>query len=195
MIISDLLERKTFGLARKIAFTMALVLTLYSLPFSTLRSQNVDAYAGFAKRKISPLDLAVAEKAISSDNDGGRLLAPEEIAGIISRFEQHPKLVFTRRMYIDMMRAHITENEFVTRSSLYDFVTNCNIDKNTLPSLQALNVSEIVVNGTNETTQFADFLVSAQYQRYAKINGYSIWTKKSSPTSNTGHNDLVRVGL
>lgn len=177
LIAIGLLERKTSRFTLALASTVVLGLTLYSLPFNTLRPDNIGPAEGFAAWKVPGAHLVVAQKAIKIDSDGGRLLAPDEIAGVISRFEQHPRLVSSRGLYLDLLGSSIGEIEYRERRALYDFVTGKTAEKGELIrlALRTLDVSVIVVNEDNETPEVIRLLKSEGYHQQERIHGYQIW--------------------
>jgi len=179
MIASELFERKTSKFPIALLSTLVLILVFYSLPFNTLRLSNIGPIEGFAAWKIPGAHLVVAQKAIKSISDGGRLLAPDEIAGVISRFEQHPRLVSTRGFYLEMFRSSIGEIEYRQRRILYDFVKGQNKGKSEIVrlALRTLDVSVIVLHMNTETLNVISFLKSEGYRKGEEISGYSIWTR------------------
>lgn len=179
MIAIELFERKTHRLIPALLSAIVFILTLYSLSFNTLRPENIGSVEGFAAWKVPGAHLVVAQKAIKIDSDGGRLLAPDEIAGLISRFEHHPRLVSTRGLYLDLMGPSIGGVEYTPRRVLYDFVTGKTEQKTEVVrlALSTLDVSVIVLNINNETKDITLLLRSEGYKQREWINDYSIWTK------------------
>jgi hypothetical protein len=154
-------------------------LIVLSLPFHTLRSQNSGLQWDFAGRKIPINDYLVAEKAIHVNGKKGRLLAPDEISGVISRFEEHPKLVSVRGMYLDSRAEAFGREEYLERSALHRFVSG-SPEKDTEISSRALNslkVATIVMAQKNENEDIIRFLLSEDYRRVVMTNNYSIWSR------------------
>jgi hypothetical protein len=180
MIVAYLFERKSSRLIPAVLSTVALALTVYSLPFNTLRPENVGPFEGFATWKVPGTHLVVAQKAIAIDNDGGRLLAPDEIAGVISRFEDHPRLISTRGLYLDLMRPLVGDAEIIPRKLLYDFVTGNGIPKieRVRSALRSLDVSVIVLKLDIETNGVLTLLDSEGFKQREVGDGYSIWARR-----------------
>lgn len=180
MIMAEFFERKSSRLIPVILSFVVAVLTICSLPFNTLRSENIGSIEGFASWKVPVAHLDVAQKAMDRDNDGGRVLAPDEIAGVISRFEKHPRLISTRGLYLDLMRPLVGESEFMPRKLLYDFVTsNGNQQTEGIRSaLRMLDVSVIVLRSGIETSFVFTLLESEGFKRVELVNGYSIWARR-----------------
>jgi hypothetical protein len=180
MIVVDLFERKRSRFIPALLSTVVLALTVYSLPFNTLRLENTGSVEGFATWKVPMTHLLVAQKAMNIDNDGGRLLAADEIAGVISRFEGHPRLISTRGMYLDFMKPLVGEAESVPRQLLYDFV----IGKGTTQiqkvraAFHSLDVSVIVLKLDKETSDVLTVLDSEGFKQRELVNGYSIWARR-----------------
>lgn len=180
MIMVELFERKNSRLIPAILSAFVVVLTFYSLPFNTLRFENIGPFEGFATWKVSVAHLAVAQKAMDIDNDGGRLLAPDEIAGVISRFEHHPRLISTRGLYLDLMRPLVGEPESMPRKLLYDFVTSNGAPQaeKIRSALHLLDVSVIVLKSGIETSDVLTLLESEGFKKRELVNGYSIWARR-----------------
>lgn len=180
MIVDCLFERKSPRLVPAVLSTVMIALIVYSLPFNTLRSENIGPLEGFATWKVSDTHLVVAQKTIAIDNHGGRLLAPDEIAGVISRFEVHPRLISTRGLYLDLMRPMVGDEEFMPRKLLYDFVTGNDIQQieKVRSALRSLDVSVIVLKLDIETNSVLTLLVSEGFKQRESVDGYSIWARR-----------------
>ena len=180
MIVVDLFGRKSSRLIPTVLSTVVLALTIYSLPFNTLRPENIGPVEGFATWKVPGTHLVVAQKAIAIDNDGGRLLAPDEIAGVISRFEDRPRLISTRGLYLDLMRPLVGDAEFMPRKLLYDFVTGNGIPQieKVRSAFRSLDVSVIVIKLDIETNGVLTLLESEGFKQRELVDGYSIWARR-----------------
>lgn len=171
---------------RHIPFAMALLVMagiILSMPFHTLRTDNIGLIEGFAEKKVSTQDYRVAERALQINGGDHRLLAPDKIAGILSRFEKHPKLVNVREIYLAPFASAFGSEGYRQRLILHDFVSGTK--KNDEPlihaSLISLDVSTIVLPKPKDATHdVADFLGLEGYRSIDTINGYSIWHKASS---------------
>lgn len=180
MIVGELFERKRSRLISVALSIVALCLTIYSVPFNTLRPGNIDAFEGFATWKIPSTHLIVAKKAIAVDSDGGRLLAPDEIAGVISRFEAHPRLIFTRGLYIELFRPLIGEAKSAPRQLLYNFVMGNRTpqEDKVRSAIRSLDVSVIVFRLGNETSDVLNLLELEGFKKQESVYGYTIWVRR-----------------
>ena len=179
MIMTGALERLSPKFFSIPLFVMTLLLTIYSLPLNTIRPENLGRIEGFATWKIPRLDLLVAQKSIDLVTDGGRLLAPDEIAGVVSRFDRHPQLVSTRGLYLDLLRPSIGVDSYEKRRVLYDLVVGKSesSDQFVREAILALDVSVIVVSLSNETPHFIRILESNSYTRHEVSHGYVFWKR------------------
>ncbi|MGJ7515566.1 DUF6077 domain-containing protein [Pseudomonas baetica] len=180
MITTELFERKAYRFLVAPLLAILLGLTLYSLPFNTLRSANIGEIETFAAWKIPRSDLLVAQKATAMGDGDGMLLAPDEIAGIISRFEEHPRLVSTRGLYLDLLRPTIGDEKYEKRRALHDFTIG-KIEGNgelVRAALHSIKTSLIVLNLNNETTLATHILSTEGYKKQNTISGYSFWVKQ-----------------
>ncbi|MDN4548029.1 DUF6077 domain-containing protein [Pseudomonas sp. C32] len=179
MIATELLERKPYRLLIASLSTIVFGLTIYSLPFNTLRSENIGKIEHFANWKIPNADLLVAQKALTIDQRDGVLLAPDEIAGVISRFEKHPRLVITRGLYLYLLRPVLGDEEYEKRRILYNFVTGKIDGEGELvrATFHSMKISLIIINANNENPLAVNLLNSEGYKRLEIINGYSFWSK------------------
>lgn len=178
MIVAELFEQRLSLLVRLPLFLIVVLLGIYSLPFNTLRKENIGEITSFAKWKLSADELAVV-KATMSLSDEGRVLAPDEIAGIISRFENHSRLISTRRMYLDMERLAFGEAEYASRYALNGFVTN-NAPQDLAKvrvALHELDVSVVVLKDSMESQDRRDLLLAEQYKLLNVVSGYHIWAR------------------
>ena len=154
-------------------------LAVYSVPFNTLRQENIGNIEDIAAWKISRADLGVAKRAAEIDAKYGRLLAPDEIAGVISRFETHPPLVVTRALYLELLKPLIEQNNYKLRKVLYEFVTGKVEEPNNLVvfALQDMNVSRVVIKLQHESPYSISVLKAGDYKRIEEFQGYAIWVK------------------
>lgn len=60
-----------------------LIVVLAAKPDFTLRPSNIGQIFAFPAKKIPLLDLEVARRAAGATKTSGRLLAPDEIAGVV----------------------------------------------------------------------------------------------------------------
>lgn len=182
MLIVEFLDRKNSRLLPAILLAFASALTFYSLPFNTLRPENLlDPFNGFATWKVPATHLAVAKKAVDIEDHGGRLLAPDEIAGVISRFERHPRLVSTRAFYLNLIRPQIGEDNYIHRKILNNFANNNGspqAQREVASALRTLDVSIIVLNSNAETNDVLAILAPLGFKKRELIDGYTIWVRQ-----------------
>jgi hypothetical protein len=183
IIIDRLILNKAKTLFPAILSSIVLGLIIFSLPYNTLRSDNSGFSWRFASLKVPANDFEVAEKAIKLNGNAHRLLAPDEISGVITRFESHPKLVSVRGLYLDMLISALGSEAYLQRRILYDFVTGAKENDKELvrKALNYLDVSTVVISQGNENKGVVDFLKSDGYQMIELVNGYSIWLLTSFP--------------
>jgi len=96
-------------------------LIIGSLPLFVLRPGNGVTWhvAGF---QVPPTDYLAAERAVKDTPGDTRILAPEPVSSVIARFEEHPRLVLVRDMYLPMFRPGIGEAAFSQRTVLQSFI-------------------------------------------------------------------------
>ncbi|MEO6823749.1 MAG: DUF6077 domain-containing protein [Nitrosospira sp.] len=180
LIIEYVLQNKVRSKALRIFPLMlsAIVLTLLALsvPFHTLRSDN-DIQWDFAGRKISPSNYQVAQTAISTMKDNaGRMLAPDEISGIVTMFENHPKLVNARGLYIDFLSPAMDKHEYEDRALLHRFVSGVVEPGPAVRlALNSMEVNSIVIQQSNDSPETKQLLEDERFRRIETINGYGIW--------------------
>jgi len=180
MIATELFERKPYRLLVALLSAIVLGLTFYSFPFNTLRSENIGKIESFATWKIPSPDLIVAQKAIAMYQGDGMLLAPDAIAGVISRFEEHPRLVSTRGLYLDLLKPALGDEEYTKRRVLYDFVMG-NIEGDgelVRITFRSMKPSLIVLNLNSESPLAVELLSAEGFNKREVINNYSYWVKQ-----------------
>lgn len=163
-----------------VAMLILMALVVQALPHHTLRPSNIEPYQGFATWKIRMEDLQVAQEAMALCLPRQRLLAPERIAGVISRFEHHPPLIATRDAYIDFMKPYVNTDQHLARRVLYDFANGRlpapdNAVRNALNSLQ---VGMVVTIASQETPQITGLLSASGFRQASSLSGHHLWTKQ-----------------
>lgn len=158
------------------ALLLAVLLLLSSAPLNVLRSGNASLTWAFATQKIPVDHYKVAERANELSKGEGRLLAAEEISGVISRFKEHPRLILSRKMYLDIMADSLAADDFAQRLTLYNFVTGSHSDlPSVLDSLAGLDVQTVVIQDELLSDQSRDMLHDAGYSKSESTQGYSIY--------------------
>ncbi|WP_426619699.1 DUF6077 domain-containing protein [Pseudomonas rustica] len=179
MIATELFNQKPYRLLLTLLSAIVLGLTAYSLPFHTLRADNIGKIENFASWKIPDAHLLIAKKGIAMAQGDGMLLAPEEIASVISRFEQHPRLVSTRAIYLDLLRPALGVEHYPKMRALYDFVSGIIEGNGELAqrALQSEDVSLIIISIKNEGALATSLLTKEGYKKQDSTSGYSFWKK------------------
>jgi hypothetical protein len=186
LLIDRVFRRHGRSLSSAILGATVIGLLGLSLPFHTLRHQNSGLQWNFAKKKIPVDDYQAAEKAIRVNGKEGRLLAPEEISGVVSRFEEHPKLVCVREMYLRSLAGSFGvekyKAEYNNRILLFRFVSGFPVEdtENLSNAIDWLNVTTIVMAKKHEREDVTRFLFSQRYKRAGTTYNYSIWKKRAA---------------
>lgn len=184
LVIEYVFENRTRRVFRVLLSTLVLALLALSIPFHTLRSDN-DIQWDFAGRKISPSNYKVAQAAISTMEDSaGRMLAPDEISGIVTMFENHPRLVNARGLYIGFLAPAMGKDEYTDRLLLHGFVSGIPEPGAAVrAALNSMKVSSIIIprgNEPHQTEETEQLLKDEHFRRTETINGYEIWLRDHS---------------
>ncbi|MDH5670023.1 MAG: DUF6077 domain-containing protein, partial [Nitrospira sp.] len=165
LIIVRIMERGANRYVQAFVCVVVCFAVVYALPFHTLTKDNVERMDRFAEWKISQDHLRVSEVAMELVRNDGRLLAPDEVAGVVSRFENHPRLVSTRGFYLPMMKSSFSPNEYEARTALYRFVIGKATEDSHVvrDALRGLNVAVIVLNRTVESTGHLEMLNNTHF--------------------------------
>jgi hypothetical protein len=183
LVIEYVREKTTRRVFSAMLGAAVLFLLAVSIPFHTLRQDN-DIRWDFGGKKISPDDYEVAQAAISVMDDGvGRLLAPDEISGIVAMFETHPVLVNARSLYIGFLAPAMGEEESAARQLLHGFVSGAAESSPVVrAALNSLNVATIVTHRRNQQPELELLLEDERFRRAHAVHGYDIW-HRSLPSS------------
>lgn len=147
-----------------------------SLPGNIAHSANHVQW-GFSARKVDANDMAVAEQAIHVTKVG-KVLAPDNIAGLIPIHEEHPDLVNVRDFYIDMLRNAMSPDEYKDRKLLTSWINGSDqppllINK----ALTDLDVTTIITKAA-PATNTSSLLPEAHFNPVTTSYGYTVWTKE-----------------
>jgi hypothetical protein len=189
MIVVGLFAGKSRRLISVVLSVFALCMIIYTFPYHALRSHFFQG-EGFATWKISSAHLIVAQKAMEVSKamevnyNGGKLLAPREIAGVISRFEEHPPLILTRGLYYGYYQRLLGTEKAYKRLLLWNFVIgNSPLRTDQIRSaINELDVSVIVFQSEYETDFALNILEIEGFTQQASINGYTIWARPRDAT-------------
>lgn len=157
-------------------------LLAWSSTFGVLRSSNGVLWQ-FAGPKIPPWDYAVAERVAKQVGSHARVLAPESVSSVIARFEDHPRLVLVRDLYLHLLRSSIGEASFAPRMQLQNFVDG-SFQKQDVKAISAalkdLDVETVVTtSGENPVNHL---LASNGYALTDTMAPYVIWRRMPVPT-------------
>lgn len=161
------------------ATTVALL--AWSSAFGVLRSSNglLWEFAGF---KIPPWDYKVAERVMKQAGNNARVLAPESVSSVIARFENHPRLVVVRDIYLPMLRPSIGDADFAARMKLQNFIDG-SFQKQDVKAisvaLKDLDVETVVT--TTGKASANQLLVSDGYTLTDTTALYDIWRRIANP--------------
>jgi hypothetical protein len=178
LIVEKFMERRKILSRHGVLLALTAALLIAASPFNALRPENTGPFEGVAKWKAGSAELAVAKKAIGIDDNGGRVLATDEIAGVISRFEQHPRLINVRTPYLDILQPAIGEDAYRPRRVLADFADGTPASEDAVrAALRDLEVSVVVIKAGNATPNDRRLLTSEGYQEVSSEKGYLLWKK------------------
>ena len=183
LVLEYVLEKKAKRIFPAMLGAVVLFLLAVSIPLHTLRQDN-DIRWDFAAKKISPDNYEVAQTAISAMEDStGRLLAPDEISGIVAMFETHPVLVNARSLYIGFLAPAMSEEEFASRLLLHDFVSGTQDPGPAVrAALNSTKVALMVIHQGHERPEIEQLLTEERFRRAHAINGYDIWHRDVTPS-------------
>lgn len=157
---------------------VVLLLLFIALPFHTLRSDNRVSLGTWAQWKIDPSDLDVALAAMALHPREGRLLAPDDVSGVISRMPHHPVLVNVREHYIPLLGARLPQKAVAQRQLLHgwlmgsiDLTERAAVDV----ALNELCVTTVVMLARHAKDWGLGSAMDAQ--RLHAVGGYEIWRR------------------
>ena len=164
----------------KLYYLYALILLCLfalSIPYNTLRKENAAIEWEFAGLKVPKEKLAVAVKAIELSDSCCRVLAPTEISGVITRFENHPKLIMTRTAYLDVLAKSFEGDQYKNRHLLQNFVS-CGTDYNyqqAKEALEYLQVNVIVLQQKCNSSAISSFLEGEGFELLFQLGEYDLY--------------------
>jgi len=159
---------------------LIILLLSASLAFTVLRPSNEISWH-FAGVQVPPMDYLAAERAARDADEMTRILAPEPVSSVIARFEDHPRLVLVRDMYLPMFRPGIGEKAFLQRMTLRNFVNGAfrSQDASVVSTaLGELNVKTVVTMG--QQAQVSDLLAANGYILTETVGPYGIWRRPAA---------------
>ena len=133
---------------------------------------------GFTTRKVVADDMTVAEHAIRVTT-AGKVLAPDNIAGLIPMHEEHPDLVNVRNFYVDMLRNAMSPDEYKDRKLLTSWINGSDEPYPLIAkALADLDVTTIITK-TDLAAQgdASNLLQQAHFNAAVTSHGYTVWTK------------------
>jgi hypothetical protein len=134
---------------------------------------------GFTALKVDANDMAVVEQAIHVTTVG-KVLAPDNIAGLIPIHEAHPDLVNVRDFYIDMLRNAMPQDEYKDRKLLTSWINGSNPSPLLIPkALTDLDVTTITTKTyPAANANVSSLLQEAHFNPVTTSYGYTVWTKE-----------------
>lgn len=181
-MIYNFLVNRGYSRIPRVIFGLTLITLLsLSLPYHTLRFGNIGTFAKYPAWKIPAHDLEVAQSAMAINDPHGSILAPEEISGVISRFENHPQLIITRASYLSILKNNVSELEYTAHCNLYSFVTGGTANhEQTKSDLDLLHVSTVILRDRNPSMDEArQVLLTLNFRHIRTSNEYEFWTRIS----------------
>ena len=155
---------------------------LVAAPLNSLRQSNHGVEWQFAKWKLKQPDLEVALAASRATGQTCRLLAPDNVAGIVSEFESHPALVAVRGHYLNQLHAAMGDIAFRQRLSLYNLV-NGNapfVDDEASDALLKLRVGTVVLDDISDPDgKRRALLLREGFTQVGAYGRFQIWTARS----------------
>lgn len=169
---------------RELPFAIVTAIGIAALGIVSLRG-NIARPANhvqwsFAARKVDAHDMAVAEQAMRA-TASGRLLAPDNIAGLVPMHEKHPDLVNVRSFYIDMLRDAMPPDEYRDRQLLASWINGSAPPPSLIvKALTDLDVTTVVTPTESATAAgTTNPLAAARFVPSTALHGYTIWLKNS----------------
>jgi hypothetical protein len=155
----------------------AIALGIWSAPLNSFTSGGSVRWA-FAQDKVDPEDYAVAKAVIEVSNFSCRVLANDEISGMLSEFEIHPRLINVRRLYLELVATRISEADYRARVNLYNFLTSpdvTNVDQ-VRQQLHALSVGTVVLSPTDSNyQQRSNTLKQSGFELSRSLGKFEVW--------------------
>lgn len=145
---------------------------------STLRAENGVTWS-FGEAKLVNPDVSAAARLIQLAPSEGRILAPDNIASIISMSEHHPPLVFARSMYVYMLRDALPQSDYEARMRLAGWLSGTTTSSvgQIAKDLIALNVV-IIAKPANASD--VEMLEQTGYVLEETVTGLQMWRRRSS---------------
>lgn len=167
-----------------LSFSTITLITLIFLSksFHLLRIENTGAIEHFASWKIPNADLHLSRKVIQFAKKGGVILAPDEISGVISRFNNHPPLMTTRFLYLEMLKPVYGPIAYQQRQILYGFISKPEQqDSSKIKlALKDLDISVIVLPNAFTNTSSANVLSDTGYTAVYNTRLYTVFSRVQS---------------
>ncbi|VVN93135.1 DUF6077 domain-containing protein [Pseudomonas fluorescens] len=181
LLISRLKDEPT-SLPLIAAASVIFYLIIYSADENSLRKENIGEIGKFAALKVDPTDLEVAKVAVQMSFGSCKILAPDDISGVISRFEIHPPLIGVRGIYLQMLADYIETPELEARQTAINFASSDALPsrENLQRALSSLDVGTIVIANQNASIEKNELLSRNNYIKKFNTGRYTIWSKPCS---------------
>ena len=164
--------------------TVTVLLSAMALPGQTLRQSNHVEWR-FASRKLEPSDARVADTLLSLAGNA-KILADDQISGILAIHERHPPLVNVRAMYLTRRSPNMSHAEYVLRTKLAQFAAGDLRPGTTIfrTELSRLNVDTTALKtGATNYDAARTTLLACGFHLAARSGVYAIWTKTAGHLS------------
>lgn len=166
-----------------LAFGVTLAaLLVWSSAFTVVRASNGVSWQ-WAGLKIPESDLDAAKYVAGLPAGRARVLAPERLSNVIARFEDHPRLVLVRDMYVSILRASMGEDNFAPRMQLRHFINGTFQPQDVTAIAAALGTLDVETVVTPEgDTPVSRVLASQGYVLADTVAPYGIWRRTPAAT-------------
>jgi hypothetical protein len=177
-------RNKTFP-ATAILLLCLFVFGAMSVPLNAVRPANFVKW-DFAGRKVDPTQMAIAQQAMDLNQNHGRVLAPDEISGLMTMYESHPKLVNVRMFYLDLFASQMPPIEYEERKMLSALVVGQSASgpAELESALNKLDVTTVVMADNRPDYPLAQTALKATGFSERNASGpYITWTRPSASSS------------
>lgn len=172
---------KASGTVRRRSYLIMLGATLtatmvIAVPYHVLRSDNRVEWQ-FGKVKVSTSDLTVARRAVALCPRDRSIAAPDQIAGVISMFENHPPLASVRTHYLELLKDSFGSEQYEDRMLLHRTTLGEPANTDLLrAALQRQHVGVVVMPQHVDSGSARSTFESAGLTRREILHGYIFWT-------------------
>jgi len=168
-----------FGNNKKGGLLFLLLLTAFVLaPYNWTTSHDNGAYFSLQPHKMNMKHVSVAKGFIPYIPDKGLILAPEEIAVVMSGLKDHPPLIFVRRAYLGRLRPKPREDLELLHNAVRREINLSDIP-NFISLVVLKDIHSIVFKRKNDiNNKLRTQLIANGFQKKHIIKMYQLWTKE-----------------